>query len=208
MHGVLGLGLSRAREVQMSDSEARERRRAKILASKEDRMAKIVGSYSNESSESVNSAKEQKPVPKSNPKPNIKPALSDATSKANNLTSPVSNEATKSQDKNHAIGLTNESLHESLRQTSIKHTSPLLHQLILLLLASIVVIAHNKLPLWSKFLPKFAAENDNWLQIFMLASSLASVQLLNLKSGFSFTGLTFDIICYLFYVLTVSQLIQ
>lgn len=41
--------------VLMSDNEARERRRAKILASKDDRMARIVGSISGASSDSNDS---------------------------------------------------------------------------------------------------------------------------------------------------------
>lgn len=65
---------------RMSDSEARERRRNKILASRAERMAKITGSASGDSTESLPSQLPAKPGEPREPKEPAKPSM--ATHKA------------------------------------------------------------------------------------------------------------------------------
>lgn len=206
----------------MSDSEARERRRAKILAAKDDRMARIVGSVSGSSSEASDSVKTNKTSDKPAMKPknasDIKKSIPiDASGTKSNVTSV--DDAEKQLKKNlsaNTIEKKNVSL--NINESHIhQKASNLLHVSILIFAALLVTLLSKKCSVLSQYFQLNAlqkgicpvVEGAPWsilISVFLVIEFgeflLGHVQL---TKGAN-TMIIKDLCLYLFVILIFSQL--
>ena len=140
----------------MSDTEARERRRAKILAAKDDRMARIVGSVSGSSSEASETAKISKPSDKITVKPkngtDIKKAIPIVGAQTKPNVAPLESESKSSNNVSHKG---TESL--PVNQTI---TSNIRHVSILLFAAILFTLLSQKCSVLAQY---FQLDAKNWL---------------------------------------------